>query len=351
MQDKIKMAFIACVNDDRAASECAWYIDRLNVPENMEIDFITIKDAPSMCAGYNAAMRSTDADYKIYIHQDVFILNRDFPIDLVRVFEENAQYGLLGVIGGFLPANGSGWDHWTVGATYAVNEDKNLDLRFKRMTEEAVVETDAVDGMFIATNEDIPWREDIFDGFDFYDLSQCEEFKRRGRKVGVIMQDEPWCMHDCGLSKLTSYDSYREKFCNEYSDKYRFDEYYTVSSEKEEMYKLGLQFLETIEEALGMGNYEFVYSVLAELKDKRKLDNKLNALMDVRELCEINGGVVSFSQFGGSVGEIVGGLNEYKFQMRRAALGDENALNFLRTELDAGMLSQQGIDFLNRRFM
>ena len=351
MRDKVKMAFIACVNDDRVASECAWYINRLNVPANMEIDFITIKDAPSMCAGYNAAMKSTDAAYKVYIHQDVFILNRDFPEKLVRAFEENEQYGILGVIGGFLPQNGSGWDHWSVGATYAVNEKKKLDLRSERMTDEAVVETDAVDGMLIATNEDVPWREDVFDGFDFYDLSQCEEFKKRGRKVGVIMQDEPWCIHDCGLSKLTSYDRYREKFCNEYSDKYRFDEYYTVSPEKEEMYKLGLQFLDTIEEAIGMENYEFVYRVLAELKDRRELDNKLNALMDIREICEVNGGVGTFSMFGNSVSEMIERLNEYKFQMRRAALGDESAADFLRSELDAGMLSQQGIDYLKRRFM
>ena len=187
--------------------------------------------------------------------------------------------------------------------------------------------------------------------FDFYDLSQCEEFKRRGRKVGVIMQDEPWCMHDCGLSKLTGYDRYREKFCNEYSDKYRFDEYYTVSLEKEEMYKLGLQFLETFEGALGIGNHEFVYKVLFELKDRRKLDNKLNALLDVRELCEVNGGVGTFSMFGNSVSEMIERLNEYKFQMRREALGDESAEDFLRSELDAGMLSQQGIDYLKRRFM
>ena len=351
MQNKVKMTFIACVNNDRAASECAWYIDRLNVPENMEIDFITIKDAPSMCAGYNAAMKSVDSTYKVYIHQDVFILNRDFPIDLVRVFEENDQYGLLGVIGGFVPNNGSGWDHWTVGSTYAVNENRKLDLRLKETKDRVVVEVDAVDGMLIATKADVPWREDIFDGFDFYDLSQCEEFKRRGHKIGVIMQDEPWCIHDCGLSKLTYYDRYREKFCNEYSDKYLFDKYYTVSLETEEMYKLGKQFLEIIEDALGSGNYEVVYKILSELKDKRRLDNRLNALFDVKELCELNGSVADFSGFGRSVDEIVSRLNEYKFQMRRATLGDDTAEAFISLELDAGKLSQEGIDFLKRRFM
>lgn len=61
-----KAAFIICVNDEGEFSECKYYLDRLNVPEGFETDIICVREADSMAAGYNAAMESTDAKYKVY---------------------------------------------------------------------------------------------------------------------------------------------------------------------------------------------------------------------------------------------------------------------------------------------
>ena len=59
-------------------------------------------------------------------------------------------------------------------------------------------EVEAVDGLFIATQYDVKWREDIFDGWDFYDISQSEEFHRAGYKVVV-----PYINH--GASMMMEY--------------------------------------------------------------------------------------------------------------------------------------------------
>ena len=40
----------------------------------------------------------------------------------------------------------------------------------------------------MATQYDVPWREDLFDGFDFYDVSQSFEFRKAGYTVGVPVQ-------------------------------------------------------------------------------------------------------------------------------------------------------------------
>ena len=40
--------------------------------------------------------------------------------------------------------------------------------------------------------------KDLFDGWDFYDISQCQEFRRTGYKVVVPKQEEAWCIHDDG---------------------------------------------------------------------------------------------------------------------------------------------------------
>ncbi len=68
------------------------------------------------------------------------------------------------------------------------------------------------------TRCDIRWRDDLNLGWDFYDVTQSLEFLRAGLKVVVPRQAEPWTLHDCGISKLSNYDSVRKIVLNEYRD-------------------------------------------------------------------------------------------------------------------------------------
>lgn len=85
MNDK-KICFIICYNDDKYISECLHYINRLTVPDGYLLDVLTVKNADSMTSGYNAAMNETDAKYKIYMHQDVFIVNINLLEDIIKIF-------------------------------------------------------------------------------------------------------------------------------------------------------------------------------------------------------------------------------------------------------------------------
>ncbi|MBQ9766061.1 MAG: glycosyltransferase family protein [Lachnospiraceae bacterium] len=210
-----KIAFVICYNNERYLGECNDYISALKVPDGMETDVISIAEADSMTAGYNAAMESSDAKYKVYLHQDVFIINENFIEEIVTTFKNNPGYGLVGVLGTKeMSIDGSYWDKWNVGMTVACNAGQTLCVgKPTAMLEEVI----AVDGMIMITQYDVPWREDVFDGFDYYDISQCMEFAKAGHKVGVLAQSSAWCMHDCGLSKLGKYDYYRQLFCNEYA--------------------------------------------------------------------------------------------------------------------------------------
>ena len=84
--DQAKIAFIMCVNNADEYAESKYYIDRLELPEGFEKDIVAVQDAPCMAAGYNVGMRSSDAQYKVYMHQDVCIINRHFVSDLLRIF-------------------------------------------------------------------------------------------------------------------------------------------------------------------------------------------------------------------------------------------------------------------------
>ena len=52
--DNKRIAFIICVNDEEEYAECQYYLNRLHIPEGYEMDIISIREAPSMAAGYNA---------------------------------------------------------------------------------------------------------------------------------------------------------------------------------------------------------------------------------------------------------------------------------------------------------
>ena len=78
----------------------------------------------------------------------------------------------------------------------------------------------ALDGMFMATQYDLAWREDVFDGWDFYDISQCFEFQKNGKKVVIPFQKHVWSYHDNHYSRLNQYGYYREILIDEYGDKY-----------------------------------------------------------------------------------------------------------------------------------
>ena len=81
---------------------------------------------------------------------------------------------------------------------------------------DGLYDVDYLNGMIIITDRDLPWREDLFDGWDFYDASQGMEFKKKGYRVVVPEQRLAWCLHEEGNFTRWSYDRYRRIFINEY---------------------------------------------------------------------------------------------------------------------------------------
>ena len=212
--DEKKIVFITCVNDEMEYAECRYYLERLEIPEGYSTDFICIQEAPSMAAGYNAAMNESDARYKVYLHQDVFIKNRHFIRDMLEVFAHDPRIGILGVIGkrrmGTSPVDMQGWD------TGKVIFDNRV-MSWGIGQEEVFAEVTTLVGMLLATRYDLPWREDVFEGWDFYDASQCMEFRRAGYKAVVPRQTEIWCCHDGQCSILTEFFRDYRRFLREYA--------------------------------------------------------------------------------------------------------------------------------------
>ena len=210
-----KICFIACVNDDRYEQERLKYLNHLIVPEGYEVESLSVREAKSMTAGYNEGMHGSDAKYKVYLHQDVFIVNRNFIQDLLDIFTEK-DIGMIGMVGAAeLPENSIMWNMPRVGKLYV-----NLIYQSHKSVfggiEEKYQQVQAVDGLLIATQYDLHWREDLFHYWDFYDVSQSQEFIQKGYRVVVPSQKQPWCIHDDGFNNLKNYYQARRIFNEQY---------------------------------------------------------------------------------------------------------------------------------------
>lgn len=196
-----KVCFIACVNDEFFYEESVLYIKYLHVPAGMQVDLLAVRGAESMAAGYQAAMEASDAKYKIYIHQDVFIVNPNLLSDIINVFCNHPEIGLLGTAGTVtLDMNNPVWweNSTRCGKAYSKKSPEEIQMDVFGEFAGDFLQVDALDGIFLATQYDIPWRTDLFRGWHFYDISQSQEFIKQGYQVVIANQVEPWLIHACG---------------------------------------------------------------------------------------------------------------------------------------------------------
>ncbi len=226
-----KFCFIICANNDILLNECVHYIQHLSVPEGYELDLLVIEDASSMTEGYNDAMSQSDAKYKIYIHQDVFILNKNLLFDLLTIFESDPKIGMIGMVGyDTISSDGIMWHEPRVGNLWLSNRTYPPLQTYRYSLEKEGISCAAlIDGFFMATAFDLPWDTEDIKAFDFYDAYQSMAFWLHEYKVVVPGQNYPWCMHDdCRFLGLTNYDTYRQKFLNKY-ERFLGKRYFEIS--------------------------------------------------------------------------------------------------------------------------
>lgn len=223
MIDNFKFAFILCTNNPLYLNECIHYLNHLLIPDGFEIEIVTISDAASMTSGYNKGMYSSNAKYKIYLHQDVFLINRYFLYDILSIFQSDSSIGLLGVVGyPTVSQTGFMWYENRVGVTdlYGVKHSyPNADYSSYRYSPtDGICDVSLLDGLLLATAHDLPWNDTDLKGWDFYDAFQCMEFLLHGYRVVVPIQKLPWFIHDDGkYVSLWDYDKYRNIFVEKYS--------------------------------------------------------------------------------------------------------------------------------------
>lgn len=226
--DDKSFAIIACVNNEDLWEECQSYIDSLVIPKGYKVEKIRITGATSIAHAYNDAILKSAAKYKIYLHQDTFILNKNLLFDLLDYFSA-PEIGMIGVMGGARIPKSGVWFHdglhsygviMRVGIAEGIfrkilpaklNKRKVRKMSFLPVLVR-YIPVACIDGLFMATQYDIPWREDLFGGFIYYEGPICLEFIKNGYQVIIPRQKEPWTLH-VGADRTPEEDrKYHEEF-------------------------------------------------------------------------------------------------------------------------------------------
>lgn len=275
--NETQFAFIIAVNDEQYYEECCYYISRLAVPGGFDIEVIAVREADSMCAAYNAAMESSNARYKIYLHQDVFIRNTDFLNDLLSVFRKDASIGIVGMVGGNrMPKTGVTYRAWNEGSVDCREPDMAYYLVYEsKEAQDTYVE--AVDGLLIATQYDIPWRDDLCRHFDFYDISQSFEMRKKGHRIMVPYQETPWVLHDSSFAKMTHYNEGRKACLKEYPD-FLYAEGGHEFQYNEEWDLLSTELAKQIEGLMEQRQWENVAALIKQYRSGKLKDSRLEKL-------------------------------------------------------------------------
>lgn len=278
-----KISFIICVNDDTDYSECLFYIDRLRIPDGYEIDVYPVRDACSIYQGYNLAMLQTDAKYKIYMHQDVFLIYRNLLIELIAFFEHHPRAGMAGVLGCMqYPQDRRFYRAWDIGNVIGCSEKH----AFWNDLSEKESQVMALDGMFLMTADDLLWREDVLSGWDFYDFSQSLEFRKKGYELWVPAQKNPWCIHDCGYLNLTGYDQGQAVFLQTYGE--MLPDYSgqgpVYSENYRQRYQLMMELKEHWKILLMQHREEEITKMLEQAGDERFFDTETAVILNMLEI-------------------------------------------------------------------
>lgn len=321
--DEHKFCFIICANKERELEECLWYISNLLVPKGYKKETVVIRGASSMTSGYNQALKQTDAKYKIYLHQDVLIVNQGILPAILKIFQ-NELIGMIGVLGrkDFMPAA----DYtisWNAGGVEGCNVQGTWYHNWCDAGKE-YMDVVAIDGMFMATQYDLPWDEENFDGWDFYDISQSVNFSQAGYRLVVpcVSYADQWCFHDSGQSEYYDWDKYRKIFCHLYSAGSYVYEPLNFMRLSEEKYKN----CQLASEAFERGDFLSANQYVQSLSDGR-LDTRCSYIMLFLSVMEDELFVLGKASFSnaGMLPLFIREWDEVKFMLRRIYFGTADA--------------------------
>jgi len=147
-------------------------------------------DGISLSKIYNEGLEKSTSDIVVFMHDDVNIETSNLTPKINRLFDNNPEYGIIGVAGTDNLTSGRWWDNQEnmFGIVSHEHEGKRHTNYFsKQQYIDTLKEVVTIDGLFMMVHKNRikhTFNEE-FRGFHFYDLPICVENYMDGVKIGV----------------------------------------------------------------------------------------------------------------------------------------------------------------------
>lgn len=149
-----------------------------------------INKGVSLTEAYKKALAQAKNNIVVFCHDDITIETKQWGNKLIKLFNNNPEYGIIGVAGTkYMAESGQWWSNprKMYGRVKHTNEGKSWLSTYSDDLGQELEEVVIVDGVFFAidkTKIKSDFNETV-EGFHFYDVTFCFENFLKGVKVGV----------------------------------------------------------------------------------------------------------------------------------------------------------------------
>ena len=159
---------------------------------NAHVYFLINQDGVGLTQIYEDMIKSdkVDSNVIIFIHDDIEFLKKGWGAEILRLFNEHKDYGIIGVAGSAqFDENGAWWQYnKKYGQVLHRHDGKSWLTAFSPLLDHDLQEVCVIDGLFMAVHKKRISKN--FDpevkGFNFYDIDFCLANYIDGKtKIGV----------------------------------------------------------------------------------------------------------------------------------------------------------------------
>ena len=140
---------------------------------------------------YNEIISESSNDIIILCHDDIYFDTNNWSEKIIKMFNKNPEYGILGVAGTtHLPKSGMWWEDRSkmFGIVNHESDGKKWESKYSDSLQNSIKNVVVVDGVFIAIHK--KRIKELFDesveGFHMYDVNFCFKNFMSGVNIGVI---------------------------------------------------------------------------------------------------------------------------------------------------------------------
>jgi hypothetical protein len=190
MEDKITVIFCS----KKKGEENKGFIDHIKETCGCDLNVICVHNPDGISLSKIYADMTVNEEIEtniiVYIHDDIEFLRKGWGKEVLRLFNENEKYGIIGVAGSAqFDENGAWWNYEKkFGQVLHRWEGKSWLTAFSPLLDKDLQEVAVIDGLFIAIHKkrisENFSRE--LQSFDFYDIYFClANYFKKKCKIGV----------------------------------------------------------------------------------------------------------------------------------------------------------------------